>query len=216
MTSQSAKTAMSRPRYRRRKEARPDEIADAAFDTFAEHGYAGARVDEVARRAGVSKGLLYLYFKTKEELFKAVIMRVITPRMDRLVDRLESSDQTAEALLRGAVREFMTELPDSRARIVLKLMISDGSKHPDLVDFYWQHVASRGLEMLRLIVNRGVASGEFRKTAIDAHPQLIFAPALVAAVWNIVFADRKLDTGALIDTHVDMLLSYLKQPETAS
>ncbi|MDJ0916444.1 MAG: TetR/AcrR family transcriptional regulator [Woeseiaceae bacterium] len=201
---------MAETRYQRRKEERPDEIAEAAFDVFSEHGYAGARVDEVARKAGVSKGLLYLYFKTKEELFKAVVMRVISPRMDALIERLSTSEQSAEEFLRGPLTQFMQQLPRSRARVVIKLMISDGSRHPDLVDFYWESVASKGLALISSIIERGVSSGEFRKTAVSELPQLVIAPMMVATVWKIVFADRSLDTDRLVSTHIDMLVSYLK------
>ena len=208
---------MSKPRYQRRKEDRPDEIAEAAFDVFSEHGYAGARVDEVAKRAGVSKGLLYLYFKTKEELFKAVVMRVISPRVDALIERLSASEQTAEELLRGPLQQFMQQMPRSRAKVVIKLMISDGSRHPDLVDFYYQEVTSKGLALISSIVERGVANGEFRKSAVSDLPQLVIAPMLVATVWKIIFADRSLDTDELVSTHIDMLVSYLKaQPEPST
>lgn len=201
---------VAEPRFQRRKEERPDEIAEAAFDVFSEHGYAGARVDDVAKRAGVSKGLLYLYFRTKEELFKAVVMRVISPKMDALIERLSASEQSAEQLLRGPLQQFMQQLPRSRARVVIKLMISDGAKHPDLVDFYWETVASKGLALISSIIERGVANGEFRKTAVSEQPQLVVAPMIVATVWRIIFADRSLDTDQLVSTHIDMLVSYLK------
>ena len=201
---------MARPRYRRRKEARPDEIADAAFDAFAEHGYSRARVEDVARRAGVSKGLMYLYFRTKEELFKAVIRRVVVPRVDAFSRAIETSDQTAEQLLRGPVSSFMRNLPDSRVAVVVRLMIGEGSRHPDLVDYYWENVASRGLALLQRIVADGVERGEFHRDALQVPPQLLIAPALTAIVWRLVFGSRMLDTDALIDTHIDMLLRQLR------
>jgi AcrR family transcriptional regulator len=89
---------MAEPRYRRRKEERPAEITQAAMETFAEHGYAAARIDDVAKRAGISKGLLYLYFKTKEELFKAVIRSVVVPRIDALKTAITDSDLSAEEI----------------------------------------------------------------------------------------------------------------------
>ena len=104
---------MTKPRYRRRKEERPAEITQAAMETFAEHGYAAARVDDVAKRAGISKGLLYLYFKTKEELFKAVIRSVVVPRIDALKTAITDSDLSAEEFLRGPFLEFIQKLPDS-------------------------------------------------------------------------------------------------------
>ena len=201
---------MARPRYRRRKEDRPQEITAAAFAAFAEKGFTATRVEEVARRAGVSKGLLYLYFKTKEELFKAVIRSVVTPRLDALTRTLESPDSTAEAIIRGPVLDFMKRVPGSPVSVVIRLMISEAPKHPDLVDYYWDNVASRGLAALRQLLERGVANGEFRETAVNELPQLFVAPVMMSIVWGIVFADRSLDTDKLIETHVDMILAYIR------
>src|SRR5210317_1959106 len=201
---------MGQPRYQRRKEDRPQEITEAAFDAFAEKGFAATKVEEVARRAGISKGLLYLYFKTKEELFKAVIRGVVTPRVDELTRTLDSSELSAEAFIRGPLLTFMKRLPGSPASVVIRLMISEAPKHPDLVDYYWENVASRGLGALRQLLERGVANGEFRESAVNELPQLFIAPVMMSIVWGIVFADRSLDTDKLIETHVDMILAYIR------
>ncbi len=201
---------MAKPRYQRRKEDRPQEITEAAFAAFAENGFTGAKVEDVARRAGVSKGLLYLYFKTKEELFKAVIRSVVTPRLDALTRTLDSTDSSAEAILRGPVLDFMKRVPGSPVSVVIRLMISEAPKHPDLVDYYWDNVASRGLGALQQVLERGIRNGEFRETAVNELPQLFLAPVMVSIVWGIVFADRSLDTDKLIETHFDMILAYIK------
>ena len=201
---------MSRPRYQRRKEDRPQEITEAAFGAFAENGFTATKVEDVARRAGVSKGLLYVYFKTKEELFKAVIRSVVTPRLDELTRTLDASDLSAEAFIRGPVLEFMKRVPGSPVSVVIRLMISEAPKHPDLVEYYWQNVASRGLGALQQLLRRGVENGEFRETAVNELPQLLVAPVMMSIVWGIVFADRSLDTDRLIETHVDMILAYIK------
>ena len=201
---------MSAARYQRRKEDRPQEITAAAFGAFAENGFTATKVEDVARRAGVSKGLLYVYFKTKEELFKAVIRSVVTPRLDELTRTLDASDLSAEAFIRGPVLEFMKRVPGSPISVVIRLMISEAPKHPDLVEYYWQNVASRGLGALRQLLRRGVDNGEFRETAVNDLPQLLVAPVMMSIVWGIVFADRSLDTEKLIETHVDMILAYIK------
>jgi AcrR family transcriptional regulator len=201
---------MGQPRYQRRKEDRPQEITEAAFAAFAEKGFTATKVEDVARRAGVSKGLLYLYFKTKEELFKAVIRSVVMPRVDELTRALDSSELGAEDFIRGPMLAFMKRLPGSPASIVIRLMISEAPKHPDLVDFYWDNVASRGLGALRQLLERGVANGEFRESAVNELPQLFIAPVMMSVVWGIVFADRSLDTDKLIETQVDMILAYVK------
>jgi len=201
---------MSRPRFQRRKEDRPQEITEAAFGAFAENGFTATKVEDVARRAGVSKGLLYVYFKTKEELFKAVIRSVVTPRLDELTRTLDTSELSAETFIRGPVLDFMKRVPGSPVSVVIRLMISEAPKHPDLVDYYWRNVASRGLGALRQLLRRGVENGEFRESAINELPQLFVAPVMMSIVWGIVFADRSLDTDRLIETHVDMILAYIK------
>jgi AcrR family transcriptional regulator len=201
---------MSPPRYQRRKQDRPQEITEAAFAAFAEKGYTATKVEEVARRAGVSKGLLYLYFETKEELFKAVIRSVVTPRIDALARALDGSELSAEAFIRGPLLAFMQGLPGSPASVVIRLMISEAPKHPDLVDYYWENVASRGLGALRQLLERGVANGEFRDSAVNELPQLFVAPVMMSIVWGIVFTERSRDTDKLIETHLDMILAYIR------
>ena len=201
---------MAQPRYQRRKEDRPQEITEAAFAAFADNGYAATKVEDVARRAGVSKGLLYLYFKTKEELFKAVVRSVVIPRVDSLQRKLERSELSAEAFIRGPVTDFMKRIPGSPVSVVIRLMISEAPKHPDLVEFYWDNVASRGLAALQGLLDRGVSHGEFRRTAVNDLPQLLLAPVMVSVVWGVVFANRSLDTDKLIETNIEMILDYIK------
>jgi AcrR family transcriptional regulator len=204
---------MAEPRYRRRKEERPAEITQAAMETFAEHGYAAARIDDVAKRAGISKGLLYLYFKTKEELFKAVIRSVVVPRIDALKTAITDSDLSAEEFLRGPFLEFIRKLPDSPARIVVRLLVADGPKHPDLTAYYYEQVVSGGMDSLRQLINKGVEQGEFRKSQLDEFPQLIVAPVLVSIIWKTLFEKHlPLDTDKLLQTHIDLILSAIKAP----
>ena len=183
---------MTEPRYQRRKEDRPQEITEAAFLVFAEKGYATARVEEVAKRAGVSKGLLYLYFKTKEELFKAVIRSVVIRRVDALLVAVEETELSSEAFIRGPLLEFMKRVPGSPIVVVIRLLISEGQRHPDLVDYYWDNVVSKGLAAIAHFVQRGVDRGEFRDTAVTQLPQLVLAPMMLSMIWKILFAKRSL------------------------
>ena len=201
---------MDEPRYQRRKEDRPKEITEAAFRVFSEHGYASARVEEVARHAGVSKGLLYLYFKTKEELFKAVIRSVVIRRLDALLVTVDKTDMSSEEFIRGPLLEFMKRVPGSPVAVVIRLLIAEGPRYPDLVDFYWDNVVSKGLSAITRCMERGVERGEFRDTAVTTLPQLLVAPMMVSMVWKILFSKRPLDTDALIETQIEMLLAYIK------
>ncbi len=205
---------MNEPRYQRRKQDRPQEITDAALAAFAEKGYAATRVDDVAKRAGVSKGLLYLYFKTKEELFKAVIRSFVVPRIDALTEIIESSELSSEEFLRGPFLDFVKTLPGSPISVVIRLMIAEGPKHPDLVQFYWDNVVSRGLGTISELLQRGVQTGEFRKSAVTEQPHLFIMPVLFSVVFNFLFKKQSLDTSRLIETQFDLLITHLKGAES--
>ena len=201
---------MSEPRYRRRPEDRPQEITDAALEAFAEKGYAATRVEEVAKRAGVSKPLLYLYFKTKEELFKAVIRSLVMPRIDRLSAAIDASGLSAEAFLRGPFLDFVKSLPGSPIAVVIRLMIAEGPRHPDLVQFYWDNVVSRGLTAIEALLERGVASGEFRRTRVNEFPHLLIMPVVFSVIFKLLFEKQSLDTDKLIEGQVDLLIAHMK------
>ena len=201
---------MTEPRYRRRKENRPQEITAAAFEAFAEKGFARTRVDDVAKRAGVSKGLLYLYFKTKEELFKAVVKSVVIRRVDQLIENVESTELSSEDFIRGPLLSFLQQLPGSPVAIVIRLLISEGPRHPDLVDYYYDNVVAKGLAAISGFVKRGIARGEFRDSAVSDLPHLVLAPVMLSIVWGIVFKNRRLDTDTLIETQIDMILTHIK------
>ncbi len=202
---------MAEPRFQRRKEDRPAEITQAALAAFADKGYAATRVDEVAKRAGVSKGLLYLYFKTKEDLFKAVIRSFLSPRIDALISNIEETELSAEEFLRGPFLAFARSLPKSPAKILIRLMIAEGPKHPDLTAWYWDNVVSRALAALRTLIKRGVANGEFRESALIEFPQLLVTPVFFSVIWMIIFQSHSnLDTDRFIEAHVGMVLDSIK------
>jgi AcrR family transcriptional regulator len=199
------------PRFQRRKEDRPAEITEAALAAFAEKGYAATKVDEVAKRAGVSKGLLYLYFKTKEDLFKAVIRSFLSPKIDALISNIEQTELSAEEFVRGPFLTFAKSIPNSPARVLVRLMISEGPKHPDLVEWYWDNVVSRALNALRTLIERGVDNGEFHESALNEFPQLLVTPVFFSMIFAIVFKQQmKLDTDRFIEAHVNMVLDSIK------
>ncbi len=201
---------MSKPRYQRRKQDRPQEITEAAFDAFAEKGYASTRVEEVAKRAGVSKGLLYLYFKTKEELFKAVVRNVVVRRVDALTEIVETTELSSEAFIRGPASTFLKEVPGSPVAVIIRLLISEGPRHPDLLEYYYNNVVSKGLAVIKRIVSRGIERGEFRPSVVDDLPHLFLAPVMLSVVWRSLFAKKALDTDKLIDTQLELLLTHIK------
>ncbi len=202
---------MAKPRFQRRKEDRPAEITAAAMSAFAEKGFAATKVEDVARRAGVSKGLLYLYFKTKEDLFKAVIRNFVSPKVDALIENIETTDMTAGEFLAGPFLKFAQSIPKSPARILVRLLVSEGPRHPDLVAWYWENVVSRGLEALRTLLVKGVRSGEFRPSALDNFPHLLVAPVVFSMLWKQLFEDQAtLDTDRMIAQHIEFVLDSIR------
>jgi AcrR family transcriptional regulator len=204
------------PRRRTRKDNRPQEIVAAAFEEFAAKGYAGTRLEDVASRAKVSKGLPYLYFKTKEELFKAVVRSVITSHFDVIRGQMETTDLSVEDFLKGPFLSFIQELVCSKRVFIVRLLIAEGHKHPELTKFYFDTVVSRGIETLRQLIDRGVANGEFRETRLREFPQLLVAPMLMAVIWRALFErHHHLDTDAMLKTHVDLIIDAVKVKDDA-
>lgn len=206
--------AMAKTTSRKQPEQRPEEILRAAFDEFAEKGYAETRIDDVAARAGISKGLVYVYFKTKEELLKAVIRAVLVPRIEQLSADILGSQAGAADLMRGPILGFMQSMAKSRLHLVLRLLVSEGPKHPDLTAFYHAEIISRGKRMIGHIVERGLARGEFANRRLADFPHLLISPVLMSLVWKSLFERHEaLDTDALLAAHIEMLIAALSQPE---
>lgn len=207
------KSQASGAKRRERRDTRPQEIVAAAFEEFAAKGYAGTRLEDVAARARVSKGLPYLYFKTKEALFRAVIKSVITAHFDVMRQRMETTTLSSEAFLKGPFLSFLQELVRSKRAFIARLMIAEGHKHPELTKFYYDQVVSRGIETLTRLIDRGVERGEFRPTRLREFPQLLVAPALTAILWRGLFErHHHLDTDGLLATNIDLLTDAIRAP----
>lgn len=162
----------------RRKEARPGELLEAALDLFVEKGFAATRSEEVAARAGVSKGTLFLYFQSKEELFKAVVIENLAGRFtewNREFDQFEGS--TAD-MLRYCMRVWWERVGSTQASGLTKLMMSEGRNFPELADFYRREVVQPGHKLLRRILQRGIDSGEFAPVDVDLALYTIIAPMI--------------------------------------
>jgi AcrR family transcriptional regulator len=204
-------------RSRKKRDSRPQEIVDAAFQEFAAKGFAGTRLEDVAARAKVSKGLPYLYFKTKVELFKAVVRSVITSHFDVIRERMETTELSVEDFLKGPFLAFIQELVGSKRAFIARLLIAEGHKHPELTAFYFETVVSRGIDTLTRLIDRGIESGEFKPTRLRDFPQLLVAPALTAIIWRTLFErHRHLDTNAMLATNIDLLVDAIRAPRDGS
>jgi len=164
------------PKRERRKEARPGELLEAALDVFVEKGYAATRVDEVAARAGVSKGTLFLYFPSKEELFKEVIRKNISGLYANWSAEIDCFTATTFEMLAYAMQEWWRLVGSTKAAGICKLMEAEAGNFPELADFYQQEVEAPGTALLARIVQRGVDRGEFRPVDVDYAAYVLKAP----------------------------------------
>jgi AcrR family transcriptional regulator len=203
-------------RWRRRKEARPDEILAAALEGFAERGFAATRLEDVAARAGISKGTLYLYFKGKEELFKAVVREALLPNLAR-IEAMVATFEGPSAQLLERLLLTIAGLAGSRAGAIPKLVIAEAGNFPDLARFYLDEVIHRGLRLIGAILRRGIERGEFRAVDVDHTVFCVIAPMLIAVLWKNSFeahADAApLDAQTLARAHLDLLLRGLAAGE---
>jgi len=168
---------------RRRKEARPAELIEAAIDVFAEKGFAGARLEDVARRAGVGKGTAYLYFPNKEALFKAAIREIVVTRIAMGEREVEEWQGACEELLRHVLGQW-EHVIRSRQGGLLKLIIAEAGNFPDLAAWYQQEVAERGHRLLKAVLSRGIERGEFRPFDVEAMAHVIACPMAFRAIWS--------------------------------
>lgn len=201
------------PRWRRRKEARPQEIVAAAMDVFAERGFAAARLEEVAARAGVSKGTLYLYFPSKDELFKAVIRAAILPNLQQAEALVAAAGGPCLPVLERLLRMVARLIATTRMAVIPRLVIAEAGNFPELAAFYHREVIRRGFGVLAALLRRGIDSGEFRPVEVDPTVRLIVAPLLMSAVWRTSFdgvdGEPPLDVAALMEIHIDNLRRVL-------
>jgi TetR/AcrR family transcriptional regulator len=175
------------PKRERRKEARPGELLAAALALFVEKGYAATRSEEVARRAGVSKGTLFLYFASKEELFKAVVRENIVGRFAEWEVEFETHTGSTPELLRYALMMWWERVGNSPAGGISKLMMSEAANFPELAAFYQQEVIDPGRDLIRRILQRGVDRGEFRPVDMEHAIYAVLAPMIFLMSWRHSF-----------------------------
>lgn len=205
------------PRWSRRKESRPDEITAAALALFVERGYAATRLEDIAARAGISKGTLYLYFENKEEIFKAVVREGLVSPLVMMKGLVDSYKGSSFDLLRMLVTGWWERIGSTPFSGIPKLILAEAGNFPELARFYLAEVVEPGQDVMVAIVKRGIARGEFRKVDPDETARLIAAPLLLAMLWRHSLAQharRDIDPIRYIEAHLDMLGRGLAQPNT--
>lgn len=198
----------TKPRWERRKDARPQELLSAALDLFVERGYAATRLDEVAARAGVSKGTLYLYFENKEELFKAVVRENMVPPLADAEEMIERFEGHSSELLRLCIHNWWDRIGSTRLSGISKLMMAESGNFPDVARFYHEEVVSRGEALIRRIVERGIAFDEFRAVDPTTATRVIVAPVLMLMMWRHSLTAchlEPIEPKAFLDCLIDLL-----------
>jgi len=198
-----------KPRWQRRKEARPEEIVAAALAEFVERGYAVTRLEDVARRAGVTKGTIYLYFESKEALFKAVVRETIVPVIAQGEALARSFTGSARDLVEQLVREYWRLVGETALAGIPKLMMAEAATFPELTRFYYDEVVTRGHRLMASVIERGIKNGEFRPVDVAVAAKLAMAPLMHATVVRLAFAScmpEGFNVRRYLDTHIDLYL----------
>jgi len=200
---------IAKPRWQRRKDARPEELVAAALEVFVERGYDGTTLADVARRAGVTKGTIYLYFENKEALFKAVVRQTIVPVIAQGEALARSFTGSARDLLEQLVREYWRLVGETALAGIPKLMMAEAATFPELTRFYYDEVVARGHRLMAGVIDRGVKNGEFRPVDVMLAAKLAMSPLMHATVVRRAFAScmpEGFNVQAYLDTHIDLYL----------
>jgi AcrR family transcriptional regulator len=182
-----ARVSPDEPKWRRRKDARPAEIVAAALQVFSEKGFAAARLEDIAARAGVSKGALYLYFETKQELFRAVVRDAVAPNIDAVEAAVGAVEAPFPMLVRTLLGRMAEVMMTTRLPSVAKVVIAESGNFPDLARIWHDDVVSRALRIATTLIERAQAKGEVKPGDPRIHAFSLVGPMLLGALWREVF-----------------------------
>jgi AcrR family transcriptional regulator len=199
------------PKRERRKEARPGELLNAALDLFVEKGFSATRVEEVAARAGVSKGTLFLYFQSKEDLFKAVVRENIANQFPAWHEEFKTFQGSSADMLRYTLVAWWERIGKTRLSGITKLVMSEAQNFPEIANFYQEEVIQPGNALIRGILERGVKRGEFRQLDTEQAIHAVVAPMIFLMMWKhsmgaCATSARIMNPEQFIHMQVDLLL----------
>ena len=203
-----------KPRWKRRKDARPGEIVAAALEVFGERGFAATKLADVARHAGVTKGTVYLYFDSKEALFKAVVRETIVPVIAQGEALARAFTGSARELVERLVREYWRLVGETALAGIPKLMMAEAATFPELTRFYYDEVVTRGHRLMAGVIERGIKNGEFRPVDVMVAAKLAMSPLIHATVARRAFAScmpEAFNVQQYLDTHIDLYLHGIAQ-----
>ena len=200
------------PKWRRRANARPDEVMDAALDLFMENGFAATRVGDIAKRAGLSKGAIYLYFDSKEAILKALIQRSIVPVVESSETLAQNMSGDPQMVIRMIVTLIADRMNDPRIFAIPRLVIAEAGNFPELAQMYRNEVIERGFQALERLLKQGVEQGIFRPMNTRLAIRNIAGPLVVHGLLSSAFkldSDTKVDPGDFVTSHLDILFNGL-------
>lgn len=203
------------PRWERRKDSRPAELIQAALELFVERGFATTRLEDVAARAGVSKGTLYLYFDSKEELFKAVVRSSIIPAIAQVEEIIERDSGPSAALLRRIVMGWWEAVGNSPASGIPKLIMSEARNFPELARWHYEEAIARSDRAIERLIQRGIDRGEFRRVDVEYTRRVMIAPILMLTIWRHSFDvcdPQPVEPQRYLETYLDLILVGLESP----
>jgi AcrR family transcriptional regulator len=195
----------------RRKAERPAEILDAAFEEFVKNGYAATRLEDVAARAGVTKGTIYFYFETKERVFDEMIRHKSLDFFPELGSYAEKLEGSYNSRLRSLIVFVYRKIAEDRtSRETLRFLIAEGSRFPDLVDRHYEEFMRPVMDQFQKVIEAGVAAGEFRASPASTFTEIVMSPALLLSVWSLLFGTRKqIDVAVFTDASIDLIMQGL-------
>jgi AcrR family transcriptional regulator len=182
-------------------------ILEAGLSVFAAGGFEAAKLDDVAVKAGIAKGTIYLYFTDKHDLFEQIVRHAVTPVLGQIQDVVAIPDLPTDELLARIFEVFRTEVLLTDRKLVIRLVLTEGSRFPKIAAFYHREVIAKGLALIRRVAERGIARGELASDAIEKFPHLVFAPVLLSVIWDGVFSRiEPLDVEGLLAAHRKVLI----------
>ena len=204
ISTQTGRAAKPPNRAARAAQRRAAIIA-AGLDEFTARGFAATRLDDVAKRAGVAKGTIYLHFKDKEALFQELVRMALVPLIGNLMTVPAAGGSVREILERFA-ETFVRDVAGTKRGDIVRLIMAEGTRFPSLADFYFREVVSRGLAGMRKLIEYGIERGEIRNARLADFPQIVIAPAMVAVMWQGLFGRHApLDAVAMLKVHLDLI-----------
>lgn len=206
----------SSSRWKRRKEARPEEILDAALQLFTEKGFSSTRMIDVAKSAGISKGTLYLYFDSKEAIFREVVQQRITPQLDEVEAMVERFEGTQADLLRQLINGWWMSVACTSLSAIPKIVVSESGNFPELAEYFTHNVVIRSRNLFSKVISRGMINGEFKLYEAETVARLVVAPLVQATIWmhSLRQFDDESGTQNYIQLHTEFILNnLLKQPD---